>query len=79
MPVRHNVYGSLFKNYFAKAKALIHPVFKDPIAFVVVEALCASTSVLASSQVGASGYPPKKWKITDCEVNSWEKAVTELG
>jgi glycosyltransferase involved in cell wall biosynthesis len=68
----------LFRDYYAKAKALIHPAVKDPIGFVVVEALASSTPVLASAGVGASDYLPKAWRVETNRVDEWVRKIDAL-
>ncbi|MFH1447915.1 MAG: glycosyltransferase [Candidatus Micrarchaeota archaeon] len=68
----------LFRDYYGKAKVLIHPAFSDPIAFVIVEALSTSTPVLASESVGASDYLPAKWRMSDYGVKRWADAIRNI-
>jgi len=68
----------LFRDYYAKAKALIHPAEKDAVGFVVVEALASSTPVLASAGVGGSDYLPETWRVTTNRVEEWVQKVEAL-
>jgi glycosyltransferase involved in cell wall biosynthesis len=69
----------LFRDYYAKAKVLVHPAHKDPVGFVVVEALSSSTPVLAYAGVGASDYLPEAWRIRTHSVNDWVRKIRALG
>jgi len=61
-----DIYGHL-----ANAKLLVQPAFRDPIGFVVVEALSAQTPVLASRGVGTSDYLPAEWIADPANKNEW--------
>lgn len=69
----------LFRDYYPKAKALLHPASKDPIGFVVVEALSCSTPVLAGVGAGASDYLPKAWRVATYDVDEWTRKIEALG
>ncbi|PIZ98269.1 hypothetical protein COX84_02180, partial [Candidatus Micrarchaeota archaeon CG_4_10_14_0_2_um_filter_49_7] len=49
----------------------VQPAFRDPIGFVVVEALSAQTPVLASRGVGTSDYLPAEWIADPANKNEW--------
>jgi glycosyltransferase involved in cell wall biosynthesis len=68
----------LFRDYYAKAKALLHPAEKDAVGFVVVEALASSTPVLASAGVGASDYLPETWRVGTRRVGEWVRKIGAL-
>jgi glycosyltransferase involved in cell wall biosynthesis len=69
----------LFSEYYPRAKALIHPTFKDPIGFVIIEALSRSTPVVASVNVGASDYLPKEWTVENYDVGEWAAKAASAG
>ncbi|MDO8554723.1 MAG: glycosyltransferase family 4 protein [Candidatus Micrarchaeota archaeon] len=68
----------LFRDYYGRAKVLVHPVLQDPIGFVVVEALSTSTPVLASVNAGASDFLPIKWIMKDFLVKNWVNAIRNI-
>ncbi len=63
---------------YEKAKLLIHPAKKDPIGFVVVEALSRATPVLATTSTGASDYLPEEWRMKSFDVNKWVKKINDV-
>ncbi|MFH1470375.1 MAG: glycosyltransferase [Candidatus Micrarchaeota archaeon] len=69
----------LFSEYYPKAKALIHPTFKDPIGFVLVEALSCGAPVIASENVGASDYLPSEWKVRGYKIDEWVERLKGIG
>jgi len=68
----------LLDEYFCRAKALIHPAFKDPIGFVVIEALACQTPVVCSEGVGASDYLPKECVMKGFNAQEWVNAVKRV-
>ncbi len=66
----------LFSEYFGKAKALVHPAYIDPIGFVIIEALSASTPVIASKAAGASDFLPEEWQVGGYEPGEWAKRLS---
>ncbi len=60
---------------YEKARLLIHPAKKDPIGFVVVEALSRGTPVLATTSTGASDYLPEEWRMKTFKVEEWVKRI----
>ena len=70
--------GRLYKDYYGKAKVLVHPPYHEPIGFVIIEALSASTPVLASVNAGASGFLPDNWAIKGHGAEDWVNAIKNL-
>jgi glycosyltransferase involved in cell wall biosynthesis len=70
---------TLLRDYYPKAKALLHPASKDPVGFVVVEALACSTPVLAGVGAGASDYLPEPWRVAGYDVTEWTRKIESLG
>lgn len=68
----------LFSEFYSRAKMMIHPVKRDPVGFVVIEALSTSTPVLASASAGASDYLPNEWVIKDYDVNHWVNKIKRI-
>jgi len=65
-------------DYYKKAKLLIHPAHKDPIGFVVIEALSTGTPVISSEKTGASGFLPKKWIVRSSDEKEWIRKVRDI-
>lgn len=68
----------LFTEYYSKAKVLLHPAFKDPIGFSIIEALSTSTPVLTTNRVGASDYLPSNWLINNYQPISWVNKIKKI-
>lgn len=62
-------------DYYSKAKLLIHPAFKDPIGYVIIEALSTQTPVIASSGAGASDFLSREWVLDPKDEEAWVKKV----
>lgn len=58
-------------DYYSGAKLLLHPAFKDPVGFVIIEALSTQTPVLASRGAGASDYLPGEWVADPGDWRDW--------
>jgi glycosyltransferase involved in cell wall biosynthesis len=65
----------LFRDYYGKVKALIHPADRDPVGFVIVEALSTQTPVISSVGVGASDFLPKPWRVATHDLNDWAQTI----
>jgi glycosyltransferase involved in cell wall biosynthesis len=63
---------------YAQAKMLIHPAWKDPIGFVVIEALSRQTPVLASKNAGASDFLPRKWAAEPGNKKEWMEKIRKI-
>jgi glycosyltransferase involved in cell wall biosynthesis len=68
----------LFRDYYGKVKALIHPANRDPIGFAIVEALSTSTPVISSVGVGASDYLPKPWRMATHDLSDWVQTIDRI-
>lgn len=64
--------------YYGKAKVLIHPAFKDPIGFTVIESLSTSTPVLTTKNTGSSDFLPSKWLIKDFNIMNWITSINAI-
>jgi len=62
-------------DYYSRSKILIHPAFRDPIGFVIVEALSTSTPVISSYGAGASDYLPKDWVVDSVDEAEWIRKI----
>ncbi|MGB9719658.1 MAG: glycosyltransferase [Candidatus Anstonellales archaeon] len=65
-------------DYYSEAKLLIHPAFKDPVGFVVIEALSTGTPTLVSAFTGASDYLPENWVLDDLSSQKWAEKIREI-
>lgn len=63
---------------YENAKLLIHPAKKDPIGFVVIEALSRSTPALTTVYTGASDYLPNEWKMKTFDLHEWIKKIRSI-
>lgn len=68
----------LFRDYYGKVKALIHPADRDPIGFVIVEALSTSTPVISSIGAGGSDYLPKSWRMATHDLSDWTRTIERM-
>lgn len=64
--------------YYSQAKLLIHTAIKDPIGFVVIEALSTQTPTLVSSGTGASDYLPPDWVADPKNEAEWILKVGQI-
>lgn len=67
----------LFSKYIAKSKLLLHTAKKDPIGYVIPEALSVGVPVLATSFTGASDFLPNKW-VMDMNISTWQLAISYI-
>lgn len=68
----------LFRDYYGRAKALIHPADRDPVGFVIIEALSTSTPVISSVGVGVSDYLPKPWRVATHDLGIWAQTIDRI-
>lgn len=76
IPVVNNR-SELFELY-KEAKLFIHPAIKDPVGFVIIEALSMSTPCLASTATGSSDYLPKEWTVDIYDELVWVEKVKKI-
>jgi glycosyltransferase involved in cell wall biosynthesis len=65
-------------SYYANAKLFLHLVHKDPIGFVIIEALSTQTPVLSSSGAGASSFLPDEWVVDGFDPKLWEERIRRI-
>jgi glycosyltransferase involved in cell wall biosynthesis len=76
--IRHFQHRVELLAQYGKSKLLIHPAFKDPIGFVIVEALSRQTPVIASKGTGASDFLPADWAVEDFDESKWAARIEKI-